>query len=726
MPHTRKKPMIFPPGMAFAFCMALTVGASFFAYTSGLTENRLRFDRAISTFNETLSARMAIYTNALQYTRNLFSVRPNLSEKEFRDFVRAMGLRENYPGIQTLGYVVRVGSQEAKKIARENGLTPEQAGIDEISSEFDIVKYFEMILETDARIKGVNLSSSAARRVAMDQARDMGQPVVSDRVLPLNGASTTYAFLVFVPRYREGAPIETVEQRRAALIGFVYGGFRANSLFGRVTAGLPLRNSNFLVEVFDGRSFKEKDLIYTEGMRADVEENLSREFPFNFANHTWSIRIVAPKGFSIPVLSWAPWVILALGSLLSIGIGLALWRARDFAERLQRDIEAQERAEFLLKEARDEADEANRTKSIFLANISHEIRTPLGVMVGFAEVALTQAEKTDRDRSLQTIVRNGKELTRIIGDVLDISRIEAESLKIETAVFSLRQALSDMETTWRSRIEAKGITFRVEVHEGVPDRVESDETRIKQVITNLLSNSAKFTSSGQIALSVEMTNGEGGMKKLSFTVRDTGIGIPEAHRAKLFRPFSQGDSSITRKFGGSGLGLALSKEIARAMGGELVMKDVQIGSEFHFSVPCREVEIVAQAETAKPSTLPSLQGKKILVVDDSEDNRRLVEYLLGKAGAEVDLAVDGEDGVMKALAGTYGLVLMDIQMPKKDGYSALRELQKSNYPTPVVALTAHALSEERDRALSAGFVAYLTKPLDPRTLVSLSHELTKS
>lgn len=709
------------PVLAFVLCLLLTVTSTSLAIFAARTENLARFDRAVGSFTDGLRNRMTIYTNALLNTRNLLLVKPDLTAGEFHAFIQQMRLKETYPGIQSIGYVVRAKPAAARKILRDIGRPRKLDDLDGSVAEHDIVKYFERLHESTSSVLGSDMGDSPARKDAMDRARDSGEAVATDRVVPMNtGAGpVVYAFLVFVPHYRSGMPLQTIEQRRRALLGFVYGGFRANLLFGRLTDDLRFR-SQFAVEVFDGRGFTPEQLMFSEGTIAPEDVTYSREIEFQFANHVWSIRVNAPKNFIIPALRWAPYFVFLLGVVFSVAVALAIRRAQAYARRLQEDLIERQRTEKLLSEARRAADEANRAKSLFLANISHEIRTPLGVMIGFAEIAQAQEAKDERDASLQTVIRNGRELTRIIGDVLDVSKLEASTLKIENAPLEPRGMIEDLARIWRPQIEGKGLRFLCEIGKDVPAVIFGDETRLKQILTNLLSNATKFTAKGAVSLRVG-TSREDGRSSLEFSVKDSGAGIPPEHRSRLFKPFSQGDSSITRKFGGSGLGLALSKQIARAMEGELSIKDSRPGegSEFVLTIPYADA--IGLKKPAAPEVSPrTMEGRRILVVDDSDDNRFIVSLLLKQSKAKVDEARDGEEAVAKAKAAGYDLILMDIQMPRMDGYTALRELKLNRVKTPVVALTAHALREEREQAMAAGFAAYLTKPIDRKALIEVS------
>lgn len=380
-----------------------------------------------------------------------------------------------------------------------------------------------------------------------------------------------------------------------------------------------------------------------------------------------------------------------------------------------------------LSQARQAAEAANYAKSMFLANVSHEIRTPLGIMLGFAELTAEYPEnQTLVADNIQKIIRNGRELTRIIGEVLDLSKIEANALLIEETKASLSGFLLEIEREWRGPITAKGIRFELIQEKELPSEIHTDVTRLGQILVNLLSNALKFTEQGFIRIRVSRIAGFedsaiGGADSLRIEVEDSGIGISEEQRGRLFRAFSQGDNSITRRFGGSGLGLALSKELARALGGYLDLRFSHVGegSVFSLVLPLRAASSsLTQADIRGSQVRSALEGVKILLIEDSIDNQLLISTVLQKSQAVVETAANGEEGVSKALKGDYDLVLMDIQMPVLDGYGAFARLKEAGFSKPVIALTAHALLEEKERAIDLGFTGYLTKPLNRQALVA--------
>ncbi len=392
----------------------------------------------------------------------------------------------------------------------------------------------------------------------------------------------------------------------------------------------------------------------------------------------------------------------------------------------QRDISEFRELENKLKATADEASEASRNKSRFLANVSHEIRTPLGVILGFADLALDCKDLPKEARGyIQAIRRNGRQLAELLGEVLDMSKIEASRMEIENIRFALGPFLREIIASMGVSAREKGLLLKVERHGPLPKYIKTDPTKLRQVLVNLLSNAIKFTEHGSVTLGVRMLSEAvaGIPVQLEFSVVDTGIGISDELKERLFQPFVQAEASISRKYGGTGLGLSLSRELAFILGGSLSLSQSASGegSTFVFCMTCGEME----SEIVMPSMdipcesegICHLRGKRVLVVEDSEDNQVLISRYLAAAGLNVELARDGREGIEKARSQDFDLVVMDIQMPGMDGHEAARTLRAGGFQKPIIALTAHAFKEDRERAFANGFSEYLTKPINRSTLL---------
>ena len=397
------------------------------------------------------------------------------------------------------------------------------------------------------------------------------------------------------------------------------------------------------------------------------------------------------------------------------GQGATIWIAEDVTER-----RADERT---LARARDDAEAANRAKSAFLANTSHEIRTPLNGLVGLARMARQPGlDEARRDRYLQQIDDSAQALSGVISDILDLSKIEAGKLSLETAEFDLHVLLESIEQGYAALADARALALEMVVRPGVPRRVSGDSARLRQVLSNFLSNALKFTAEGSVRIEVRPLDASW----LRFEVHDTGPGIDPAVQARLFTPFTQADDSTTRRFGGTGLGLSICRELARLMDGEVgVISAAGKGCCFWAELP-----LPASGESdpqsvlaALPESTDALAGLRVLIAEDNAVNMLIATALLEQWGVLVSQAGDGAQAVAavdaQADAGTpFALVLMDVQMPVMGGYEATRALRRRHAATelPIIALTAAALTSEREEALACGMNDFLTKPIDAQRL----------
>ncbi len=365
------------------------------------------------------------------------------------------------------------------------------------------------------------------------------------------------------------------------------------------------------------------------------------------------------------------------------------------------------------------AEEASRAKSLFLANMSHEIRTPLTAIIGFSEALLDVSQSmSERIEAVRTINRAGKHLLGIVNDILDLSKIEAGRLDIERLPVPFLPLIEEVAAIARMQAADKRIDFSIDYAFPLPETVISDPVRLKQILLNIIGNAIKFTERGSVTLRVRY---DAPARRGSFSVEDTGIGITPEQIARLFQPFTQADATTTRRFGGTGLGLALSRQLAERLGGEIAAESLPgKGSRFTITFATGKVtRLISSQEEAERLLLRStsedgkvaLQGR-ILLAEDNPDNQRLIALNVRRFGIELQVVDNGRQALEAALATPYDLVLMDMQMPVMDGLSAVQRLRASGYGGPIIALTANATQEDMDNCLEAGCNGFLTKPIE--------------
>ncbi|MBL8260628.1 MAG: response regulator [Candidatus Competibacteraceae bacterium] len=425
-------------------------------------------------------------------------------------------------------------------------------------------------------------------------------------------------------------------------------------------------------------------------------------------------------------------VIAVIGAVTLIGIL--------FGRQLKQSNDKLVRAWSEMRLARDEAERASRAKSDFVSRMSHELRTPMNAILGFAQL-LDRENLTpvQRDYS-QRIHTAGQHLLNLIGEVLDLAKIEAGRLVLEKIAFDLKRTVEEVAAVTMKRAQAKGVTVRVDIVSALADQVRGDPTRVRQVLINLLDNAVKFTERGEVGLRVEPESERAGVR---FQVWDTGIGMDAPSVQKLFKPFTQADQSTTRKYGGTGLGLAICKDLVEAMGGVLEVESRPgQGTRFWFSLPleaaepapaqaeaatAREVQgkasVGAPAGDARTPSAPA-RSKHVLLVEDNEVNQLVASSMLAAIGASCEIAGNGLEALEKFRQGRYDLVFMDVEMPVMDGHTAAQEIrrwerERDTAPTPVIAMTANAMAEDRARCAASGMDDYLAKPYEMAALVAL-------
>lgn len=425
-----------------------------------------------------------------------------------------------------------------------------------------------------------------------------------------------------------------------------------------------------------------------------------------------------------------------LGDLsVIIGVSSDLTEKKQLEEQKRRlEAELYEQKLAMMNAEKFHLEEASRFKSEFIANMSHEIRTPLAVIRGYAEILAEDGSGPGASERIQAILRASRQVEILVNDILDISKIEAGKMEVELLPTAVATILNDIKDMLEMKAIERNNRLQIQVDANVPRLVQTDPIRLKQILLNLIGNAIKFTHNGEIRIEVSLRRSSP-QPLLSFRIRDTGIGMTPEQSQKIFGAYSQADPSITREYGGTGLGLSLSSKLARLLGGDLILEESAPGHGSSFLLIIQAVAALERPiiqPLKEPSGTPGkkqprseglLRDLRVLVAEDATDIRAIVCQILQKQQALVFEAVNGEEAVQMVRENYFDAVLMDLQMPICDGFQATRRLRAEGYELPIFALTAHAMAGERERCLAAGFTGYLTKPINFKEMISVLSQL---
>ncbi len=792
-----------PAGAWLALLAGLAVSAAAFFTVRTLVEReaQVRFEAMAAESTARIRSRIEAYNAVLYGLQAMMMSREDVSRGDFRRYVDTLDLARHYPAVVSANFARRVllADRAAYEARVRADTSRDPAGYPSFKvyppgerDEYLVIEYIEPF-DTPGRnatfgrdVFGAD-PYAAERRRAAELQRDTGQPRTSGR--PINDPRLLRGTVLGVRLavYRSGAPIGTVEERRAAYIGSVsYAVSLQDLLRGAVESDQPGRIEARLHDagaveatvpeaptaanlLFDTRSPGVQGAVPAVLAAASAPPGAASAWPdgpmasalpalpdadatarqtvstIAVAGRQWQVHYVDRVGLATPakVLMWGTLAAGACISLLLFAVVRSLETSRQAAVLREREAQlarhrdelegqVRERTAELL-EAKERAEVASHAKSAFLARMSHELRTPLNAILGYAQLLKMNKDLSPRQlRGVDTIHLSGEHLLLLINDILDLARIEAGKVDLAPAPVRLERFLAGIVDIARVKVEERGVAFGFDPGSGLPAAVLVDEQRLRQVLLNLLGNAAKFTDAGQVRLSVQRVDpgaaGAAGAARLRFDIEDTGIGIPAEHLESIFQPFEQvGDPR--RRAGGTGLGLAIRRQLVRLMGGEIVVRSrLGAGSTFSFELELAPAELPREPAAAEQRRVTGYDGPRrtLLVVDDVASNRTLLRELLGAVGFAVREAADGQQAIEHAAQRDADLILMDLVMPNVDGLQAIQRIRAlpAGAQVPIIAVSASASEAERRQGLEAGADAFLRKPIDgPALLQEIGRQL---
>ncbi len=697
----------------------------------------------------------SMLSSHVQFSRScasFFMSSDSVTKDDWKDYVEKSKIAENLNGFQGIAYVMIVSNnqlenhtQRFKDVLSKN-YTVFPSSTEEV---YTPIVYIEPLQDRNIKALGFNVSTNPHMKKAIEKARDSNKTIVTDKVTLIQEGSpeTSTGFVMYTPIYEKNLPVNTINERRVAILGWAASSFRMVNFMKSILDHLNSDAHNQLqVKIYDGDSISSESLLY------DTNNNLNKKsvtstgntllLPIDLNGKKWTLQFTQPK--LTPSFLSMPFIVLTGGIVISLLLSFlmySLFNTALFANRIAKKLtidllnknkelvttnELLNESHFELKIAKEKAEVSSRLKSAFLANMSHEIRTPMNAILGFSEL-LEQPELTDEKQKkyFEIIRKSGKRLLAVINDIIDISKVEAGQVEVIIIDVNIFEQIKEVHTLFNTEASSKGISLVINNSLSIDEStIKSDGNKINAILVNLVKNAIKYSDEGTIEIGVSKNE-----SFLEFYVKDTGIGIEKNRQKAIFDRFVQADIEDVKALQGSGLGLTISKAYVEMLGGAIwVESEPGNGATFYFTIPSEikttedkesNQNIIINTETIT-NTDNSINKIKILVVEDDESSEIFISHIVEELSNNILIARNGTEAVEICRNNPdIDLVLMDVKMPVMDGYKATTAIREFNKDVIIIAQTAFALLGNKEKVIAVGCNDYITKPIDKEELLKM-------
>lgn len=732
------------PWIVFFISLSITFAFSYFLKVNIQLSAKKEFESTCNQLKLKILSRLQAHAQILRSGTAFIRASNSISRKKWKEYIQDSRAIQSLPGIQGIGFSEIIPKNEITshiQSVRKEGYPDYNIRPTTDREIYTSIVFLEPFEGRNLRAFGYDMFSEPIRRKAMEQARDNDIVSLSGKVILVQETEKDIqaGTLMYAPYYERGMPINTIEQRRAAIRGWVYSPYRMNDLMKGILSGDNSENTNNIhLQIFDENSLSEDLLLFDSNKKRKFRSidsfNLLTEIvPIYYNQKLWTLvftrQSISGTGLSQFITVFISGTVISIllfllsSSLLNTNI-----KATMLAHSMTRALEKSKQKLIIRTE---QAESANSAKSEFVANMSHEIRTPLNAVIGFTDL-LMKTEMNDYQKLyMKTISQSANSLLEVINDILDFSKIEAGKLELNPEEVDIVEISKQVIEMIQFRAEEKKIKILFNYSPSIPKHLILDRLRLRQILINLLSNAVKFTQAGEVELKLELIESNSEKVKILFSVRDTGIGIASKNHNKIFEAFSQEDGSTTRKYGGSGLGLSICIRLLHLMRSNLEFEsNPGYGSKFYFTLELDQVDPKNQLQKEsylnkniaqkEPSFANDDRVFKILVVDDDSINLFLAKTILNSILKNPSIleAANGKEAIELFQKQSPDLILMDIQMPEMDGHEATIKIRNLEVEKriPIIALTAGTRQGDKEKCLEIGMDDYISKPIVRSTI----------